>query len=157
MKKLYVGNLPRALSEPELADLFKEYCEPVSVKIITDPFTKESRGFGFVEIEDDAQAEAAINGLNGASVQERELVVNEARPQTNKFGGGGGGGGRRFGGGGGGGNRTGGGFGGGRDGNRSGGGGGYRGDRDRGGDRGGRSGGGGRDERGGNRGRRDSW
>lgn len=132
-KKLYVGNLPYSVSEDDLHQHFSQCGGVASVKIITDRETNRSKGFGFVEMESDADAEAAINQLNGQPLMERALTVSEARPQTN--GGGGGGGGFRGGRGGGGGG--GGGFRGGRGG--GGGGGGFRGDR--GGDRGGGDGG----------------
>ncbi len=93
MKKLYVGNLSYSTTEEGLREFFRAY-EPVSVKIITDKFTGQSRGFGFVEIENAEMAERAISELNGKSLDGKTLNINEARPQT-----GGGGGGRSFGGG----------------------------------------------------------
>lgn len=94
MKKLYVGNLSYSTTEEGLREFFREY-GPVSVKIITDNYTGQSRGFGFVEIEDAEMAARAISELNGKSLDGKTLNINEARPQT----GGGAGGGRSFGGG----------------------------------------------------------
>jgi RNA recognition motif-containing protein len=117
-KKLYVGNLSYSVSSEELQEMFTKFGNVVSAQVIDDKMTGRSKGFGFVEMSSDSEAQAAIEGLHGKQNGGRALVVNEARPRE---GGGGRGGG--FGGGGG----RGGGFGGG-------------GDR---GDRGGRGGGGG--------------
>ena len=125
-KRLYVGNLPFDTSEDELHQLFSAHGQIVSAKLITDMETGRSRGFGFVEMANDEEAQAAIAQLNGTEVEGRSLVVNESRPKQE----GGGGGGfkkRSFGGGGGGGFKKGGGGGG----YKGGGGGGYN--RDRGG------------------------
>ena len=84
MKKLYVGNLPFTYTEQELSDLFSEYGAVGSAKLITDRETGRSRGFGFVEFENDAEAEAAIAGANGKDLGGRPLVVNEARPQEKR-------------------------------------------------------------------------
>lgn len=122
---IYVGNLSWNLKDQDLQGLFTPYGEVSSAKIVMDKFTNRSKGFGFVEMPNDDQAQAAIAELNGAEVDGRNLVVNESRP---KEGGSGGGGGykKSFGGGGGGGFRGGSGGGGGfRGGN--GGGGGFRG------------------------------
>jgi len=126
--RLYVGNLPFSVGEQDLEQLFNQYGQVDSANVVTDRDTGRSRGFGFVEMETQEAAEAAIQALNGYELSGRPLTVNEARPKENRsprggFGGGGGRGG--FGGGGG---RGGFGGGGGRD----------RGDR---GDRGGRGGG----------------
>jgi RNA recognition motif-containing protein len=134
--KLYVGNLNFSTSEGELRDLFAQHGEVASVSLVMDRDTGRPRGFGFVEMPDDSQAQNAINALNGQNFMGRDLTVNEARPKTGGGGGGfggGGGGGRRggFGGGGGGGGYGGGGGGGGRGG--YGGGGGDRGGGGRGG------------------------
>ena len=109
---IYVGNLSWNLKDQDLAGLFTPYGEVSSAKIVMDKFTNRSKGFGFVEMPNDEQAQAAINDLNGAEVDGRNLVVNESRP---KEGGAGGGGGfkKNFGGGGGGGFNRGGGGGGG--------------------------------------------
>lgn len=95
MKKLYVGGLSFNTTENQLSDLFAAQGQVASVKIIADKFTGQSRGFGFVEMPDDAQAEEAIKKLNGTPFDGRTLTVNEARPMTAGAPGGGG----RFGGG----------------------------------------------------------
>ena len=124
MKKLYVGNLPFRSTEDELRDLFGQHGEVSSASIVMDRETGRSRGFGFVEMNEDSDAESAINALNGYSLGGRALVVNEARPREERPRGGGGG--YRGGGGGGGyGGGRGGGGGGGYGGGRGGGGGGY--------------------------------
>ncbi len=124
-KKLYVGNLSYATSSAELEQMFAQYGTVSSAQVIEDRLTGRSKGFGFVEMSSDSEAQAAISGLNGHVNDGRALTVNEARPREERgdFGGGGGGGGRRGGGGGGGG---GGGFGGRRGGGGGGGGGGGR-------------------------------
>jgi len=100
--KLHVGNLPFAVGDEELKNLFAEY-NPEEVTLIKDKFSGRSKGFGFVTISDDAVANKAITDLNGKDVQGRELKVSEARPMEERperprrsFGGGGG---RGFGGG----------------------------------------------------------
>jgi len=123
---IYVGNLSWGLKDQDLANLFTPFGEVASAKIVMDKFTQRSKGFGFVEMPNDDQAQAAIAQLNGSEVEGRNLVVNESRPKEEGSGGfkkknfGGGGGGYKKGGGGGyrGGNGGGGGY------NR--GGGGYR-------------------------------
>jgi RNA recognition motif-containing protein len=141
-KKLYVGNLSYQVDSSELEQLFGQHGQVVSAQIINDRDTGRSKGFGFVEMANDDEAEAAIAALNGQEHGGRALTVNEARPREDRGGGGGGGGrgGYGGGGGGGGGRSSGGGYGGGSGGGRSSGGG-Y------GGGGGGRGGGGG--ERGG--------
>ena len=125
--KLYVGNLPYTVRDEDLQQSFGEFGSITSAKVMMERDTGRSKGFGFVEMGSDAEAQAAIAGMNGQSLGGRAITVNEARPmearppRTGGFGGGGGGGG--YGGGGGGGDRSGGGYGGG--GGRSGGGGGY--------------------------------
>ena len=130
--KLYVGNLAYSVRDQDLQEAFGEFGAVSSAKVMMDRETGRSKGFGFVEMGSDAEAQAAINGLNGQPVAGRAIVVNEARPREERpagfrspYGGGNGGGGN-----------GGGGFGGGR---REGGGGGY----------GGGGGGGGRREGGG--------
>lgn len=127
MKKLYVGNLPFTASEAELSELFGQHGEVASVALIMDRETGRPRGFGFVEMANDDEANNAIDALNGQDFGGRALTVNEARerqPRSGGFGGGGGGGGGRGGyGGGGGGGRGGYGGGGGGRGGRGGGGG----------------------------------
>jgi hypothetical protein len=133
--KLYVGNLPYQVRDSDLEQAFGQFGAVTSAKVMMERETGRSKGFGFVEMGSDAEAQAAINGMNGQPMGGRSIVVNEARPMEQRprgFGGGGGG----SGGGGGGYGGGGGGYGGGG-GGRSGGGGGY------GGGGGGRSGGGG--------------
>jgi RNA recognition motif. (a.k.a. RRM, RBD, or RNP domain) len=120
--KLYVGNLAYSVRDESLQSAFSEFGTVTSAKVMMDRETGRSKGFGFVEMGSDAEAQAAINGMNGQALDGRPLVVNEARPREERPGGFGGGGGGRSGGGGYGGG--GGGYGGGG-GGRSGGGGGY--------------------------------
>ena len=121
-KKLYVGNLTYNVNETELETLFSQFGTVQSAQIIVDRDTNRSKGFGFVEMDTEAQAQAAISGLHDREHDGRRLTVNEAKPREPRTGGGGGGG---YGGGGGGGGRSGGGGGyGGGGGGRSGGGGG---------------------------------
>ncbi len=122
--RIYVGNLSYETTEDELKKDFSAFGEVVSVSVVTDRYSGRSKGFAFVEMTNKAEADAAIAGLNGKSVKDRTLVVNEARPRTE------------------------GGSGGGRSGGYSGGGGVYGGGRDSGG-RGGYGGGGYGDKRGG--------
>ena len=91
---LYVGNLPYETTEPDLQTAFEAYGQVSEVRLITDRYTGRSRGFAFVEMTDNGEAESAINGLNGQQLQGRTLTVNEARPKESGGGGGGGGGGR---------------------------------------------------------------
>ncbi len=77
-KKLYVGNLSYSSTEPVLEDLFGQYGQVVSAKVVIDRETKRSRGFGFVEMEEDDAAEAAISALDGYEFEGRRLRVNEA-------------------------------------------------------------------------------
>ena len=94
--KVYVGGLPYQTAEQELAELFSPHGVVESARIITDKFTGQSRGFGFVEMANDEEAKAAIEALNGSELGGRTLTVNEARPQSPRprggFGGGRGGG-----------------------------------------------------------------
>ena len=134
MKKLYIGNLPFSATDDQLHEWFSQIgVTPSGVNLIRDRFTGQSRGFAFVEVSNDEDADRAINSLNVQNFGGRNLVVNEARPQAERTGGGGGRGGSGGGGGYGGGRGGHGGGGGGRGGH--GGGGGGRGG-DRGGDRG---------------------
>ena len=129
--KLYVGNLPYSFRDEDLQQAFSQHGSVTSAKVMMERDTGRSKGFGFVEMGSDAEAQAAINGMNGQQFGGRGLVVNEARPmeprppRTGGFGGGGGGygGGGRSGGGGGG------GYGGGGGRSGGGGGGGYGGGR----------------------------
>ena len=124
--KLYVGNLPYSVRDEDLQQSFGQFGSVTSAKVMMERDTGRSKGFGFVEMGSDAEAQAAINGMNGQPLGGRSVVVNEARPmearppRSGGFGGGGGGGG--YGGGGGGRSGGGGGYGGGGSG---GGGGGY--------------------------------
>lgn len=141
--KLYVGNLPYSVRDSDLEQSFGQFGAVTSAKVMMERDTGRSKGFGFVEMGSDAEALAAIEGMNGAPLGGRSLVVNEARPmepRPPRTGGGGG-----YGGGGGGGGYGGGG--GGREG--GGGGGGFRSPYGGGGGGGGRSGGGGREGGGG--------
>lgn len=144
--KLYVGNLSYNVRDDDLQQAFAQFGAVSSAKVMMDRDTGRSKGFGFVEMGTDQEAQAAINGMNGQNLDGRAVVVNEARPREERPGGFGGGGGRSggfgggggYGGGGGGGRSSGGGYGGGGSGGGyGGGGGGY------GGGGGGRSGGGG--------------
>ena len=127
--KIYVGNLPYSVTDASLQSNFAEFGEVTSAKVMMDRDTGRSKGFGFVEMGSEQEAQAAITALNGKSIDGRALTVNEARPREERSGGGGsfGGGGRRE-------DRNGGGYGGYGGGSSRGGGGGS-------GDRGGRGGG----------------
>ncbi|HWL93891.1 MAG TPA: RNA-binding protein [Phycisphaerae bacterium] len=102
-KKLYVGNLSYNTTGADLERLFSEHGEVSSATVITDRDTNRSKGFGFVEMTNGNEADAAISALNGKEHDGRALTVNEARPMAPKRSGGGGGGGGGYGGGGGGG------------------------------------------------------
>src|SRR4029079_1028949 len=90
--KIYVGGLPYSATEQQLSDLFGAHGAVASARIITDKFTGQSRGFGFVEMSSDSEAKAAITALNGSDMGGRSLTVNEAKPMEQRSGGGGGGG-----------------------------------------------------------------
>jgi RNA recognition motif-containing protein len=96
---IYAGNLSRELTEDELKDAFAAYGAVDSAKIITDKFTGISRGFGFVEMPDESEAQNAIGELNGKDLKDRTIIVNKARPRSDQGGGRGGGFGGRGGGG----------------------------------------------------------
>ncbi|MCB0418959.1 MAG: RNA-binding protein [Bdellovibrionales bacterium] len=130
-RKLYVGNLPYSITEGDLESMFTEHGSVDSARLILDRASGRSKGFGFVEMSSDEEAENAISALNGKELDGRAIVVNEARPPAPRSGGfgGGGGGGRGGYGGGGGGGRGGFGGGGGRGGGGRGGRGGGRGGR----------------------------
>jgi RNA recognition motif-containing protein len=100
-KKLYVGNLSYNTTETQVRDLFSGAGEVTSVNLITDRETGRAKGFGFVEMNDDAQADEAVRRFNGYSLDNRNLTVNEARPREERSGGrsGGGYGGGSYGGG----------------------------------------------------------
>jgi RNA recognition motif-containing protein len=98
--KLYVGGLPYSVTDGRLEEIFSEHGSVQSARVISDKFTGQSRGFGFVEMATAEEAQKAMEALNGTQLDGRTLVVNEARPQERRPGGGGGGGQRRGGGGG---------------------------------------------------------
>ena len=104
---IYVGNLSWTMTEQDLQDLFTPYGEVTSAKIVTDKFNNNrSKGFGFVEMTNDSEGQAAIDGLNGSEISGRSIVVNESQPKQGGTGGAGGGFKKKtFGGGGGGGSR----------------------------------------------------
>ncbi len=83
-KRIFVGNLPFSTTDDELNNLFKEIGQVESVAIITNRYSGRSRGFGFVEMTDDAEADKAIEQLNGQVIEEREIVVNEAKPREER-------------------------------------------------------------------------
>lgn len=100
---IYVGNLPYSIKEDQLREAFEKFGEVVSVNVIKDKYSGQSKGFGFVEMSDETQAQAAIDALNQTEMDGRSINVNKAKPRTDrprdggggrgKFGGGGGGGG----------------------------------------------------------------
>src|SRR5215216_1342710 len=139
-KNIYVGNLTWDATADDMLALFQQFGAVARAQVITDRETGRSRGFGFVEMDNDEEAQRAIDGLNGSAFRGRPLTVNEAKPREDRGGGGGGGG---YGGGGGGGGGGRGGYGGGGGGGR----GGY----------GGGGGGGGYGGGGGGGGRRGGW
>lgn len=98
-KKLYVGSLPYSTTEEELKELFGQFGAVSSVRLIKDKFTGQSKGFGFVEMESADDAQKAIEGVNGAQLSGRTLIVNTARPPQERERSPGGGNGRRNGGG----------------------------------------------------------
>lgn len=106
-KKIYVGNLPFSASDADLSEIFSQVGQVTSARIVIDRMSGRSKGFGFIEMPNDAEADAAIQKFNQAEFDGRTITVSEARPQEPREGGGPGGGGRgpRGGGGGGGGFR----------------------------------------------------
>ncbi|MFZ5424604.1 MAG: RNA recognition motif domain-containing protein [Patescibacteria group bacterium] len=82
MKKLYIGNLPYSTTDDSLKSLFSNYGTVVSASVITDRNTGRSKGFGFVELEDDAQADQAISEMDGTEIDGRSIRVSEARPKN---------------------------------------------------------------------------
>lgn len=84
MKKLYVGNLPWSVDDAKLAEIFSKYSSVTAANVIKDRETGRSRGFGFVELSDDEEADRAVREMNDADIDGRKLVVNEARPRTNQ-------------------------------------------------------------------------
>ena len=87
-RELYVGNLPDSATEQDLSDKFAACGTVESVKLITDRDTGRSKGFGFIEMASEAEAQAAIDSLNGSDYEGRPMKVNEARPQQKRSGGG---------------------------------------------------------------------
>ena len=88
---IYVGNLPYSATDADLRDTFAQFGEVSSVQLISDKFTGQSKGFGFVEMANNSQADAAIKGLNGTALKGRNITVNQAKPRAERpaFGGGG--------------------------------------------------------------------
>ena len=91
--KLYVGGLPYSVTDDKLQEIFAPHGTVESARVITDRMTGRSRGFGFVEMSSQAEAEEATKNLNDTDLEGRKLAVNEAKPQQSRSGGGGGGGG----------------------------------------------------------------
>jgi RNA recognition motif-containing protein len=91
---IYVGNLPYTATDADLRETFSQYGEVSSVQLITDKFTGESKGFGFVEMNSNAHADAAIKALNGTAMKGRNITVNQAKPKSERPSHGGGG--RRY-------------------------------------------------------------
>jgi RNA recognition motif-containing protein len=87
-KKLYVGGLPFSVTEEKLKELFESHGTVESAKVVTDRYTDRSRGFGFVEMSTQQEAEQAIQALNGTELDGRSLTVNESKPRENRSGGG---------------------------------------------------------------------
>ena len=94
-KKLYVGGLPYSVTDEQLTELFESHGTVESAKVITDRYTDRSRGFGFVEMSTQAEAEQAIQALNGTDLEGRSLTVNVSKPREDRSRSGGGGGGSR--------------------------------------------------------------
>lgn len=94
--RIYVGNLSYDTTDESLEAAFAQHGEVSSATVVTDRYSGRSRGFGFVEMSSNEEAETAIQSLNGKDLQGRTLTVNEARPREDRGGGGGGGGGRRW-------------------------------------------------------------
>jgi RNA recognition motif-containing protein len=88
--KIYVGGLPYAVTDQQLSDLFAPFGAVQSARVITDKYSGQSRGFGFVEMATSQEAQAAISALNGTQMGGRTLTVNEAKPQEPRMGGAGG-------------------------------------------------------------------
>ena len=97
---IYVGNLPYSVTDADLRETFSQYGDVSNVQLISDKFTGESKGFGFVEMDNNSQADAAIKALNGTAMKGRNITVNQAKPKSDRpshgGGGGGGGGSRRY-------------------------------------------------------------
>ena len=91
---IYVGNLPYTATDADLRETFAQYGDVSSVQLISDKFTGESKGFGFVEMDNNSQADAAIKALNGTAMKGRNITVNQAKPKGDRPSHGGGG--RRY-------------------------------------------------------------
>jgi RNA recognition motif-containing protein len=81
---IYVGNLPYSITDGELRETFTQFGEVSLVNLITDRYTGESKGFAFVEMENNSQADAAIKGLNGTNLKGRNITVNQAKPKAER-------------------------------------------------------------------------
>jgi RNA recognition motif-containing protein len=81
---IYVGNLPFSITDADLRETFARFGDVSQVNLITDKFTGESKGFGFVEMANNSQADAAIKGLNGKDLKGRNITVNQAKPKTDR-------------------------------------------------------------------------
>jgi len=81
---IYVGNLPYSVTDADLRETFAPYGDVSSVQLISDKFTGESKGFGFVEMSNNSQADAAIKGLNGSNLKGRNITVNQAKPKGDR-------------------------------------------------------------------------
>ncbi|MBK1645788.1 RNA-binding protein [Thiocapsa imhoffii] len=90
--RIYVGNLPYSVTEDDLRDVFGQFGDLASAEVIMDKFSGQSKGFGFVDMPNNAEADAAIKALNETDLKGRKLTVNEARPRSDRPRGGGGGG-----------------------------------------------------------------
>lgn len=88
--RIYVGNLPYSMTDDDLRDLFAEFGELASAEVIKDKFSGQSKGFGFVDMPSNSEADAAIKALNESEMKGRKLTVNEARPRAERPRGGGG-------------------------------------------------------------------
>ena len=82
---IYVGNLPYSVTEADLRETFARFGEVSSVNLITDKFSGDSKGFGFIEMDNNSQADAAIKGLNETDLKGRAIKVNQAKPKTDRF------------------------------------------------------------------------
>jgi RNA recognition motif-containing protein len=81
---IYVGNLPYSVTDADLRETFTQFGDVSSVQLISDKFTGESKGFGFVEMANNSQADAAIKGLNGSAMKGRNITVNQAKPKSDR-------------------------------------------------------------------------
>ena len=81
---IYVGNLPYSVTDTDLREAFSRFGEVSQINLITDKFTGESKGFGFVEMDDNSQSDAAIKGLNGTDMNGRNIKVNQAKPKSDR-------------------------------------------------------------------------